>query len=344
MVYSLMKRFLFLFDPERAHRLALFLLGVIRSVPGGRRLVRWICAPRGAKPVSLWGLEFANPIGLAAGFDKNAAHVGALFDLGFGFVEVGSVTAEPWAGNPTPRLFRLPVDRAVVNRMGLNNQGSVALAARLSELRRRGLAGPLFVNVAKTPDPSLEGAAAVADYCASVDRLKELADVVVVNISCPNSGDGRTFEDPEALEALLKGVRGALGESSVPLLVKVSPDLDPGQLKQVVELADRYGVDGFTATNTTVSREGLQTAPGVLSTLGAGGLSGAPLHSRALRTVTELARLTPKPIIGVGGVMGAVEAKAMLAAGASLVQIYTGFIYRGPTVVRQTCKGLSPLD
>ena len=340
MFYSLIKRFLFLFAPERAHRLALWLLRGLLLLPGGRLLLRGVCVPSEATPVSLWGLSFSNPVGLAAGFDKNAEHVEALFELGFGFVEVGSVTAKPWKGNPSPRLFRLPVDEAVINRMGLNNNGADALAKRLAALRERGVSGPLFVNVAKTPDPALEGAAAVADYCASVERVKDLADGVVVNISCPNSGDGRTFEDPDALEALLKGVRATLGENSVPLLVKVSPDLGPAALECVVDLAERYGVDGFTATNTTVSRKGLQTGEEALRALGAGGLSGAPLHQRALRTVRELRRLTDKPIIGVGGIMGSAEAAAMMEAGASLVQLYTGFIYRGPTVVRQICRGL----
>ncbi len=276
-------------------------------------------------------------MGLAAGFDKNAEHIDLLTDLGFGFIEVGSVTAQPADGNPQPRLFRLPQDHALINRMGLNNRGVEATVERIKQCRRD---VPIFVNVAKSPNPAIEGKEAIDDYVTTVRAVKNVADVIVLNISCPNSGDGRTFEDPEWLVPLLKSVREELGSNPKPWLVKVSPDLDDATLKEVVELAVQCGVSGFTATNTTVSRENLQTPTSHLSRIGPGGLSGEPLHKRALKTVNIIKELTDLPIIGVGGVRSATEAKAFLDAGASLVQLYTGFIYGGPTTVRRICADI----
>jgi dihydroorotate dehydrogenase len=281
------------------------------------------------------GQVFRNPVGIAAGFDKNADHVEALAALGFGFVEIGSVTAQPSEGNPRPRLFRLPADGALINRMGLNNRGAAAAAARLAEAKRT---VPIFVNIAKSHVPGLEGAAAIDDYVTSVREMSPVADVLVLNISCPNSGDGRTFEAPEALTALLSAVSDV--RDNTPLLVKVSPDLDPVALDQVIEIAVAHGVDGFTATNTTVHREGLSASPEALSVIGPGGLSGAPLHARAVDTVRQIRARVELPIVGVGGIRGAAEAAAFLEAGANLIQLYTGFIYGGPTVVRQICAGL----
>ncbi len=336
MLYALFRALLFRLPPEQAHRAALRALHAMVAMPGGAAALRALTAA--SHPVRVLGLDFANPVGLAAGFDKNAEHVAVLAALGFGFIEVGSVTARPWPGNPTPRLFRLPADRALINRMGLNNQGAEAVAARLGAPH----AVPLFVNVAKTPDPALEGAAAIDDYAETVRRLAPYADAVVLNVSCPNSGDGRTFEEPAALDPLLVAALAARGAGGPPLLVKISPDLDRGLLREVVEVAEAHGVDGFTATNTTVHREGLRTPPGRLSAIGRGGLSGVPLHPRALSTVAALRALTARPIVGVGGVDGPDTARALLDAGAQLVQLYTGFIYRGPTVVRRIVKGLVP--
>jgi len=281
-------------------------------------------------------MSFRNPVGIAAGFDKNAEHIDALTSLGFGFVEVGSVTARPSAGNPKPRLFRLPRDGALINRMGLNNRGAEAAAARLGKTRRD---VPIFVNIAKSHAPGLEGALAVEDYLISVRLMSPVADVLVLNISCPNSGDGRTFEDPEALHQLLSAVTAV--RDGTPLLVKVSPDLDAAALDEVIDIAVHYGVDGFTATNTTVNRDNLSTSAGRLESIGAGGLSGAPLHERALATVRRIRKRVNLPIVGVGGIRGPAEAQAFLEAGATLVQHYTGFIYGGPTIVRRICAGLS---
>jgi dihydroorotate dehydrogenase len=280
-------------------------------------------------------------VGLAAGFDKNALYVTGIQSLGFGFVEVGSVTAKPCEGNRRPRLFRLPADGALINRMGLNNRGAAVTAARLQAIRDR-VHVPIFVNVAKTPDPSLEGDAAVADYVTSIQAVAESADAVVLNISCPNSGDGRTFEDPEAFATLVSAARPAT--EGIPLLVKISPDLDVGQEREVVRVAMDAGVDGLIASNTTVVRDGLvQTPTRKLASIGAGGMSGAPLFERAVACVGRLREVTAGriPIIGVGGVSTGEHALQMLDAGASLVEVYTGFIYRGPFTVRRICEEMT---
>lgn len=325
-MYRLLRRLLFLLPPEAAHRLATFALDL--AAPLLRR-------PPPPAPVLALGLHFPNPVGLAAGFDKNAEHLRGLAGLGFGFLEVGSVTLRPWPGNARPRLFRLPADGALINRMGLNNHGALAVAERLAQ-RRPGV--PVFVNVAKTPDPALEGAAAIDDYVQSFRILAPHADALVLNISCPNSGDGRTFEDPDALAALLDAVVPERGGR--PLLVKLSPDLSPEALESVVRIALARGVDGFTATNTTVARTGLHTPEATLKSIGRGGLSGAPLRLRSLEVVRRVRALTDRPIVAVGGIQTAEHAREALAAGATLVQLYTGFVYGGPGTARRIARDL----
>ena len=260
-----------------------------------------------------------------------------LTTLGFGFIEVGSITANAASGNAKPRLFRLKEEQGIINRMGLNNHGAEVSMARLSGIDRQ---VPIFVNVAKTADPSIEGEAGVEDYCTSVRFARDLADVIVVNISCPNSGDGRTFEDPDALDGLLSAIRAELGTDGPPMVVKVSPDLTHAQLAQVVMIAGQYDVAGFTATNTTVDRSGLRTDENQLKNIGAGGLSGALLHTKAVEAVRQLRALTPLPIIGVGGIMGANEAQAFINAGATLVQVYSGFVYQGPGLISEVSDAI----
>lgn len=327
-----MHRLLFLLPPERAHGVAMSALHAGLAMPGVGALLK--AASRADGPaVEVFGLRFPNPLGVAAGFDKNAEHVHALAALGFGFVEVGSVTARPSAGNPRPRLWRLRADQALVNRMGLNNRGADAIATTLAKLDAP---VPLFVNVAKSHDPEVMGDAAVSDYVTSVERVAPHADVLVLNVSCPNTGDGRTFEDPEALAPLLAAVAPKVPDGR-PWLVKVSPDLDPGALDEVVDVALSAGAHGFTATNTTVRRDGLRT-PGAAELNG--GLSGAPLHAAAVRTVARIRARTDRPIVGVGGVRTSADARAFLDAGAQLVQLFTGFIYGGPRTARRICRGL----
>lgn len=339
MPYRLARRLLFALPPEAAHRWTLAGLHAALALPGGGALIRRASRPP-PDPVERLGLRFAHRIGLAAGFDKDARHVEAMAALGFAFVEVGSVTARPSAGNARPRLFRLPADEALINRMGLNNAGAAAAAARIAALPRRPV--PIFVNVAKTHDPALCGEAAIADYVESIAAVRAVADALVLNISCPNSGDGRTFEDPELLRPLLAAVMDAVGDGP-PLLVKVSPDLDEERLRAVARLALDAGARGFTASNTTVDRSGLATPADTLAAIGPGGLSGAPLHPKALRAVKALRGFAGPEVtlVGVGGVRGAEQARAFRAAGADLVQLYTGFVYGGPGTVRRICEGLA---
>ncbi|MBV70139.1 MAG: dihydroorotate dehydrogenase (quinone) [Myxococcales bacterium] len=336
-MYRLIRRILFFLKPENAHHFALACLHFVCSIPGVKSLLRRIYHRRNQTPRTLLGQTFLNPIGLAAGFDKNGEHIDVLSCLGFGFIEIGSATARPASGNPQPRLFRLKNDRALINRMGLNNQGALAISQRLSKVDRR---CPIFVNIAKSHDSTIIDDLAIDDYCESVKLLVDVADVLVINVSCPNSGDGRTFEDPDALGQLLPEIRRVIGDKPVPYLVKVSPDLSQTQLESVVTLALENGAAGFTATNTTINRDGLNTPANQLDLIGAGGLSGRPLHHRALKTVENLRRLTDLPIIAVGGISEVEHAQAFVDAGASLVQLYSGFIYEGPALIRRIAHQL----
>ncbi|MBM4394706.1 MAG: quinone-dependent dihydroorotate dehydrogenase [Deltaproteobacteria bacterium] len=323
---------LFLSDPETAHASA---MGVLRALGRGHGLApavrRRMIAD--ARPAEAWGIRFPSRLGVAAGFDKDATALWGLYALGFGFVEVGSVSARPWPGNPRPRVFRLPADRALVNRMGLPSQGVAAVVPRLASRPPF----PVLVNVAKTADPGLNGDAAVEDICATVAAVLPHCDAVVLNLSCPNTADGRTFEDPAALRELLGAVRRVPGPPR-PIAAKLSPDLAPDALAAVVDEAVRGGVRGFVATNTTRSRPGLAT-PDPPSP---GGLSGAPLRTTAVATVRAIRGACDRgcAVVGCGGVSGPDDVREFLDAGADLVEAYTGFIYRGPFFCRKVMKGV----
>jgi dihydroorotate dehydrogenase len=308
--------------------------------------------PDGRLAQTLWraegrpGLTFRSPVGLAAGFDKNAEGVPLWAALGLGFAEVGSVTAQPSAGNPMPRAFRLERDRALVNRMGLNNDGAEAIARRLATEKRP----PGFVvgvNVAKTHDPAILGEVAVEDFRASVRLLLPHADFLVLNVSCPNTAEGKTFEEPAALDTLLVAVMAerARQASSVPVLVKLSPPpspTDPGCTDELVAVARAHGVEGFVAVNTASDRAGVTADAATLEEIGRGGLSGRPLAARATALVRRLYRLTggTLPVIGVGGVDSAEAAYEKVRAGASLVELYTGLVYEGPGLPARIARGL----
>jgi dihydroorotate dehydrogenase len=303
-----------------------------------RRLLRRACAPRDpALRVRALGLDLPSPLGLAAGFDKDAAHVDALAALGFGFVEVGTVTARPQPGNPRPRMFRLPADRALVNRMGFNNAGAQAAAARLARARDPGVV--VGVNIGKTKDADDP----VADYRASAAALAAHADYLVINVSSPNTPGLRDLQAVTELEPIVAAVREGMGERAVPLLVKIAPDLADADVDAVADLALRVGLDGLVATNTTIGRDGLRTPAATVQGLGAGGLSGAPLAERSLAVLRRLrARVGPElTIISVGGVQDAGDAWARLQAGATLVQAYTAFVYGGPLWPRRVQRGLA---
>ncbi len=336
MLWRLLRSFLFRFDPEQVHDLAERALGLVP--PWAARQVR----PR-AQPslrVNCLGLELESPLGLAAGFDKGAVNASGLFALGFGHVEIGTVTPRPQSGNPRPRLFRLPQHRALVNRMGFNNDGAEAVAERLASLPAGARLGVIGVNVGKNKDTPNERAE--DDYVACIDRLQAYADYLVVNLSSPNTPGLRALQDRQPLERLLQACIGKTRPARKPLLVKLAPDLTPEALDEAVDVALAAGAGGIIATNTTIQRPGVQGHPLARQ---AGGLSGAPLEPMATAAVRRAyARVGGKiPIIGVGGVMSADDAYAKIRAGASLVQVYTGFIYGGPGFARDVLRRLPEL-
>ncbi|MFZ5848291.1 MAG: quinone-dependent dihydroorotate dehydrogenase [Actinomycetota bacterium] len=317
-------------DAETAHRAGFAALRAGRPALAG--LARRHAGP--AAPVRALGLSFPGPLGLAAGFDKNAEGIDALAALGFSFVEVGTVTGEPQPGNPRPRLFRLPADRAVVNRMGFNNDGAEAVARRLAARARRGVARPVVVgvNIGKTKVVPEEQA--VADYEKSTRLLAPYADYLVVNVSSPNTPGLRDLQAVEKLQPLLEAVRrqaDAVAAARVPLLVKIAPDLSDDDVLAVADLAGAIGLDGVVATNTTISRVGLVSSPEAIARAGDGGLSGAPLRQRSLEVLRLLrGRLDPATaVVSVGGISTAADAQERLDAGADLLQAYTAFIYEG---------------
>jgi dihydroorotate dehydrogenase len=287
---------------------------------------RWV---RSRVRVRAMGIDFPSPLGLAAGFDKEAAHVDALSALGFGFVEIGTITARPQEGNPRPRLFRLPADRALVNRMGFNNAGAVAAASRLARRRDDGVV--VGVNIGKTKVAE----DAVADYRESATLLAPHADYLVINVSSPNTPGLRDLQAVEQLEPIVVAVRegvSAGGAEGVPILVKIAPDLADEDVDAVADFAVRVGLDGLIATNTTISRDGLATPAAEVDALGAGGVSGAPLAERSVAVLRRLRERvgTDMVLISVGGVEDGADVAARLAAGATLVQAYTAFVYGGP--------------
>lgn len=350
--YRLLRPLLFRLDAEAAHGAGVAAARLGQRAPGVVRALFPRADARLAQTV--WGLRFASPVGLAAGFDKNAALVWFWAALGLGSAEVGSVSARASAGNPRPRAFRLPADRALVNRMGLNNDGAEAVAARLAATPRP----PGFVvgvNVAKTHSPDILGDAGVDDFRQSVRALAPQADYLALNVSCPNTAEGKTFEEAEALDGLLAAVMAEVREgaasraadrSPLPVLVKLSPPgaggVDAGAVDELVAICLRHGVDGFIATNTASDRAGLATEAGAVERIGRGGLSGRPLAARAAALTRHLYRTTggAVPIVGVGGIDSADEAYARIRAGASLVQLYTALVYEGPGLVGRIHRGL----
>jgi dihydroorotate dehydrogenase len=324
-------------DPELAHELAFTVIRVL-GLPGIRSLVAAFAGPPRGTGVQALGLTFPSAFGLAAGFDKNGRAIRGLGALGFGHVEIGTVTALPQPGNPRPRLFRLIPDRAIINRMGFNNEGAQAVAARLRRLRSSGRAPLLGVNIGKSRAVAVEDA--VADYRTSARLLAPLADYLVVNVSSPNTPGLRGLQELDRLEPLLSAVQEEAG--GVPLLVKIAPDLGDEEVRHLGELVTRLGLAGIIATNTTLSRDGLSSAAARVQAAGAGGLSGAPLAVRSRQVLGVLRSTVPAgmAVISVGGVETAEDVRDRLAGGATLVQGYTGFLYRGPLWARQINRGL----
>jgi dihydroorotate dehydrogenase len=299
-------------------------------------------APRDpALRVRALGLELPSPVGLAAGFDKDAAYVDALGALGFGFVEIGTVTAQPQPGNPRPRMFRLPADRALINRMGFNNAGADAAAGQLARRARSGLAVGVNIGRSKVAGPG----EAAADYRAAAARLAPLADYLVINVSSPNTPGLRDLQAVERLEGLIAEVRDALADGGrrIPLLVKIAPDLADADIDAIADLALRTGLDGLIATNTTIARDGLTSDAAAVAAAGEGGLSGAPLATRSLEVLRRLRdRVGDRLVlVSVGGVSSGDDVFERLRAGATLVQAYTGFVYGGPLWPRRVHRRLA---
>jgi len=337
--YSLLRPWLFCLDPEQAHNLTLNNLD--RAQRWGfleRLLPKPIADPR-----TLCGITFPNPVGLAAGLDKDGKHIDALAALGFGFLEIGTVTPRPQPGNPKPRMFRLTEAQAIINRMGFNNDGVEACVARVRRSRFWQNGGVLGMNIGKNASTPIEDAA--SDYVLAMEAVYEIASYITVNISSPNTQNLRALQGEEMLRSLLSKLdesRKRLCDRDgvrKPLFLKIAPDLDTSDIDLIADLLMEFGIDGIIATNTTIARESVQ---GMQYAQEAGGLSGAPVRAGSTQAVKTLkARLGDHlPIIGVGGILSGADAKEKINAGASLVQLYTGLIYRGPDLVNECAKAL----
>ncbi|NDC76851.1 MAG: quinone-dependent dihydroorotate dehydrogenase [Chitinophagia bacterium] len=347
-MYGLVRSLLFRLEAEKAHGLSMGLLSGLCRLPGAQGMLGAYFRVSDARlRTEAFGLPFPNPVGLGAGFDKNARHLEALSALGFGFVEVGTVTPRPQPGNPRPRLFRLPADRGLINRMGFNNDGMEAVAQRLAAWRRRHEGEPDRIlvggNIGKNKDTPNEEA--WRDYEACYRRLHGLVDYFVVNVSSPNTPGLRALQERDALSNILGRLIevGSTLPSRTPLLLKIAPDLTDEQIDEVAGLALEMGLDGIVANNTSIAREPLSEASRRLAAdIGAGGLSGAPIRGRSLNVLRRIVAATQGrlPVIASGGILDPEDAKERVGAGATLVQVWTGFVYGGPGTAAAICRGL----
>ncbi|MBS1589842.1 MAG: quinone-dependent dihydroorotate dehydrogenase [Bacteroidetes bacterium] len=340
-MYSILRKLLFTIQPERVHHLIMHKLNILYKFGFTRSILKKLFSVNApALEKEVFGIKFPNPVGLAAGFDKDAKYTDALACLGFGFLEIGTVTPRPQPGNPSPRLFRLPQDQALINRMGFNNDGATASANRLKKRRETLIIGG---NIGKNKDTPNEQA--IQDYEAAFRALYEVVDYFVVNVSSPNTPGLRALQDKEPLMALLnhlQKINQSLGNQK-PILLKIAPDLTNEQLEDIVQIVAETAIAGIVATNTTINRENLNTPKQEIELIGAGGLSGVPVRERSTEVIRFLHSHSKGafPIIAVGGIFTAKDALEKLNAGASLVQVYTGFIYEGPSIVKNICKGLA---
>ena len=340
MLYPLIRKFFFALDPELAHGLGMNGIEFLNRAG----IACLLAKPVAANPVELMGLTFPNPVGLAAGLDKNGEHIDALASLGFGFIEIGTVTPRPQPGNPKPRMFRITEKQAIINRMGFNNHGVDQLLANVAKSKFAQAGGILGINIGKNFDTPIEKA--VDDYLICLDRVYNAASYVAINISGPNTKNLRELQKDDALDALLgqlKAEQTRLADKHgkyVPLVLKIAPDLEDEQIQSIADLLRQHRMDGVIATNTTLSRAEVEGLPNANE---AGGLSGAPVFERSTAVLKKLAgHLKGEvPIIGVGGIMQGADAVAKLDAGASLVQLYSGFIYRGPDLVGEVAKAIA---
>lgn len=335
MYKSLIRPIFFLFDPEKIHHFTFSALKFLGKIPGMKSIWRSLYVyKKKSLRREFFGLTFDNPVGLAAGFDKDAKLIDELACMGFGFIEIGTLTPKGQPGNEKPRLFRLPEDKAVINRMGFNNEGVENAVERLKKRKSKIIVGGNIGKNKITPNEE-----AGRDYAIAFEALFPVVDYFVVNVSSPNTPNLRALQDKEPLKALLEKlkVRNQAKSKPKPLLLKIAPDLSESQLMDIVEITKEVGLDGLIATNTTISRDGLKASENNVEKIGAGGLSGAPLKDRSNWVIRILRQHLGEdfPIVGVGGIMSAKDAIDKLNAGASLVQLYTGFIYEGPNLVKE---------
>ena len=345
-MYHFFRSLVFLLDAETAHYVVMNGLKLVCQVPLFKQWIHKAFCPPAGKGVSIWKLDFANKVGLAAGFDKNAKYLSELTELGFGFVEIGTVTPRPQEGNPRPRLFRLPADKALINRMGFNNEGVEVVKKRLvhwhtlpATQRRQLIIGGNIGKNKVTPNDE-----AWKDYEICFNELYDYVDYFVVNVSSPNTPGLRELQEKESLRKIITHLQTLRLQKlkHKPILLKIAPDLTHNQLDDVIDLSAEIKLDGLVATNTTISREELRTNNEQLTAIGAGGLSGLPVKNRSTEVVQYIHDKTNGsiPIIASGGIFTAADAKEKLQAGASLVQVWTGFIYEGPAIARKICEGL----
>ncbi len=342
MLYPLIRKFFFALDAETAHGVGMSGVEFLNSAGVACLLAK----PVPADPVDVMGLTFPNPVGIAAGLDKNGDHIDALAALGFGFIEIGTVTPRAQPGNPRPRLFRIPEKQAIINRMGFNNDGVERLLANVAAAQFPKRGGILGINIGKNFDTPMEKAA--DDYLLCLDRVYSAASYVAVNISSPNTKNLRELQKDDALDALLGSLKNAQAKLAerygkyVPLALKIAPDLEDAQIRAIADLLRQHRMDGVIATNTTLARAGVEGLPNASET---GGLSGAPLLALSTAVLKKLAAALAGeiPIIGVGGIMNGGDAAAKIEAGASLVQFYSGFIYRGPDLVGEAAASIAEL-
>jgi len=334
MYQKLIKPFLFRLDAEKAHHLVFGLIKVLFQIPGVRGMWYLRSVRHRKLERELLGLRFKNPVGLAAGMDKNGRLINEWFYMGFGFVEIGTVTPKPQSGNPQPRLFRLPDDEALINRMGFNNDGAEKIAKRLRSKYTTLIVGG---NIGKNKDTPNEQAG--DDYKLCFEALYDCVDYFVVNVSSPNTPGLRELQEKEPLTRLLQSLNdlNATKSQRRPILLKIAPDLTDQQLDDIVEIVKETGIDGLIATNTTISRESLITPESEITAIGAGGLSGKPLRDRSTEVIRYLRKAAGPdlPIIGVGGIHSADDAIEKLKSGANLIQIYSGFVYEGPGLIEE---------
>ncbi len=340
-MYFIIRPLLFLFPPETAHKLAFKALAILKYIPFGTRVLQMLFSYKSSSmQKQVMGIDFPNPVGLAAGLDKNAEVYNQMGALGFGFVEIGSVTLAPQEGNPKPRSFRLVKDKALINRMGINNSGVKQIVRNIQRNKPHVIIGGNISKNTNTPNDL-----AYKDFEKAFAQMYDYVDYFVINVSCPNVKDLRSLQTVDNLTGIIRHLTEIRRYCDVyrPILLKVSPDLSTDMLDQVIELIMLSGLDGVVACNTTISREGLVTSKEKLDAIGEGGLSGAPLKEKVLSIIRYIHAKTEGnlPIIGVGGIMTPRDAKDMLEAGASLVQVYSGFIYEGPCFVRKILKYIS---